>query len=307
LCVADVEFVIKSDEIVRCAAYFGNARKHTLFIFVVPNCTRRLPSSLGDRQSLSTLIVIFVPALSARQVADLVYLFWRMSRDNIFSSNGSLLTEVDQKGALSLLSNIKPTILSSIVERLTDINSEIDVAGESSDSSTQQGADCLRNEDDGSDRVEDSKVDILDEVKSGGVTRCFKRVSDFSSYSSEDNSDPFDDDPSDDYTPKVPIKFPPSRQTRTKRRKKAYERQSEDDDMVDIVDLPQANEDEVLCKKEVVDEEYKDDMAEEEQLLDLSEQYTILQQWEPEAVTPSGEDDDEEDEPFSNAYVLCAE
>jgi len=113
--------MIEADEIVRCAAYFGNARKHTLFVFVVPNCTRRLPSVISDRQALSSLVVIFLPALGQRQIADLVYIFWRISHTSMFGLSGGLLTEIDQKAALSLLSNIKPTILSTVAERMRDI------------------------------------------------------------------------------------------------------------------------------------------------------------------------------------------
>ena len=50
------------------------------------------------------------------QSSTLVYLFWVMSRANIF---GPLFSEVDQKGALSILANIKPQIMGRVQEKVT--------------------------------------------------------------------------------------------------------------------------------------------------------------------------------------------
>lgn len=114
--IVDVSFTIQRDEIVKCAAYFGNIRKHTLFLFVLPNCVRRL-AFLGDEFTLSSLIIMFPPALSQSEIAQLVYLFWRMSRLSMF---GELFCEIDQKSAVALLGNIKPTIISNIAEKYKD-------------------------------------------------------------------------------------------------------------------------------------------------------------------------------------------
>lgn len=113
---SDVSFTIQRDEIVKCAAYFGNIRKHTLFLFVLPNCVRRL-AFLGEEFTLSSLIIMFPPALSQSEIAQLVYLFWRMSRLSMF---GELFCEIDQKSAVALLGNIKPTIISNIAEKYKD-------------------------------------------------------------------------------------------------------------------------------------------------------------------------------------------
>ena len=344
VCFSDVEFNISSEEIVRCAAYFGNARKHTLFVFVVPNCTRRLPPSLGDHQTLSTLIVIFLPALSARQIADLVYLFWRMDRTNIFSASSGLLTEVDQKGALSLLSNIKPTIISAVIERVRDIASADLITGVPRLDHPEEMDDCglnhvpdvgLECNVNGFETVEeqaDNKNGIVNDVnKTYGdktvATRCSKgskRKSRFSSYlSDDDDSDPFDDDPSEDYSPsqsdlRIKLSSSVRRSSGLKRRHKRSS-QNEEETQVDIVDLPPGvdllsshilNDDDddgdgdgLVCKTEVVDDEYNQheqvlaaaSEADGEELFDMSEQYTILQQWEPDTVAPSGEDEDEDE------------
>ena len=332
---SDVEFNISSEEIVRCAAYFGNARKHTLFVFVVPNCTRRLPASLGDHQTLSTLIVIFLPALSARQIADLVYLFWRMGRTNIFGASSGLLTEVDQKGALSLLSNIKPTIISAVIERVRDIASADLITPVSHSEHTDEvddsvvnavpdiGLECSVNGVEAAEEPEDSKNGIIKDVTNTGektvATRCSKgskRKSRFSSYlSDDDDSDPFDDDPSEDYSPsqsglRIKLSSSVRRSSGSKRRRKRSS-QNDEETLVDIVDLPpgilpsdvlnddddddDGDRDGLVCKTEVVDNEYNQHEADGEELLDMSEQYTILQQWEPDTVTPSGEDEDEDD------------
>ena len=46
-----------------------------------------------------------------------------MSRGNIF---GPLFTEVDQKGALSILANIKPQIMGRVQERVTNPAESVD-------------------------------------------------------------------------------------------------------------------------------------------------------------------------------------
>lgn len=60
---------------------------------------------------------MFPPALSQSEIAQLVYLFWRMSRLSMF---GELFCEIDQKSAVALLGNIKPTIISNIAEKYKD-------------------------------------------------------------------------------------------------------------------------------------------------------------------------------------------
>jgi hypothetical protein len=308
--VLGVDFCIECEEIVRCAAYFGNARKHTLFIFVVPNCTRRLPASYGDRQSISTLIVVFLPALSPRQIADLVYLFWRMGRTNIFGASGSLLTEIDQKGALSLLSNIKPTILSAVVERMRDIASAdlASNAGEDDNNSPVQPEDDELKRD-SSINGHKTEGDIKNEVEFGDefndektlATRRAKRRS--PSMSSEEDFGPVDDDPSEDYTPnrtRVRVKLSRRRPSAVKRKRQKRPSQRDDDALVDIVDLPPGmiDEDGIVCKTEIVDTEYDQQdvmaaVASDDGAVDLSEQYTIIQQWEPDAM---GHSDDEGDD-----------
>lgn len=112
----EMPFTIGCDEVIKCAAYFGNIRKHTLFLFVLPNCVRRL-CSLGEEFTLSSLIIMFPRALSQSQIAKLVYLFWRMSRVSMF---GDLFCEIDQKSALALLGNIRPTAVSNMANKYND-------------------------------------------------------------------------------------------------------------------------------------------------------------------------------------------
>jgi hypothetical protein len=54
-------------------------------------------------------IVMFTQDLSAMQISRLVHIFWRMSRFNMF---GQIFSEIDQQGVLSLLTNIKPGLMS---------------------------------------------------------------------------------------------------------------------------------------------------------------------------------------------------
>lgn len=66
---------------------------------------------------MSSLIIMFPRALSQSQIAKLVYLFWRMSRVSMF---GDLFCEIDQKSALALLGNIRPTAVSNMANKYND-------------------------------------------------------------------------------------------------------------------------------------------------------------------------------------------
>ena len=67
---------------------------------------------------LTLVALIYCPVLNSHfQCAKLVYLFWLMSRVNIF---GPLFTEVDTNGALKILAYIKPQIVGRVHDRISD-------------------------------------------------------------------------------------------------------------------------------------------------------------------------------------------
>jgi len=317
-----VDFMIEADEIVRCAAYFGNARKHTLFVFVVPNCTRRLPSSISDRQSLSTLVVIFLPALGQRQIADLVYIFWRISHTSMFGLSGGLLTEIDQKAALSLLSNIKPTILSTVAERMRNIaGADFPPASDSSDTAfsvTQHVAVPVAQ----NGLAEQSESDLFGagDVQprkrthsSVGLRTSKRRLSVTRDMVDEEAVDNDDEEWSTAVARKrkhLRIKL-----TRNRPRVMSYRRKqiaSTEPNEVEAVEPEES-----ICKTEIIDDEYElglhqpsgDDGQLDFSAVDSSEPFTIIEQWETDGgITTTASDAmlDEDDAPASpvDVYVL---
>ena len=312
------EFMIEANEIIRCAAYFGNARKHTLFVFVVPNCTRRLPSSIVDRQSLSTLVVIFLPALGQRQIADLVYIFWRISHTSMFGLSGGLLTEIDQKAALSLLSNIKPTILSTVAERMRNIaGADLLPASENSDAAfpvTQHVAvpvaqNGLTEEQSESVLCTDGDVQPPRRTHSSVGLRTSKRKL---SVTSDLIDEEAIDDNDEEWSTALPRKRKHLRIKLTRGRPRLKNRKrtaSVEANQVEIVEPEES-----ICKTEVIDDEYGLDLrqpsADDCQLdLAVSEPFTILEQWETDggitsvAGDPVLYEEDASDSPV-DVYVL---
>jgi len=313
---AAVDFMIEADEIVRCAAYFGNARKHTLFLFVVPNCTRRLPSSISDRQSLSTLVVIFLPALGQRQIADLVYIFWRISHISMFGLSGGLLTEIDQKAALSLLSNIKPTILSTVAERMRDIaGADFPAASGSGDAScsvTQHVAvPVAQNGQSESDPCMGSNERQSRRTHSSvGLRTSKRRLSVTRDLVDEEAAD--DDD--EEWSTAVARKRKHLRIKLTRSRPRLVRCRLKQTANIEPNELEMVEPDESICKTEIVDEDYDLQPSGDGSQLDLSavessEPFTIIEQWETDgglstaAVDAMLDEDDEPDTPV-DVYVL---
>ena len=96
-----------SEEIVRCMAHLGRNRKQTLFLFVLPSCMKRL-EAFNPRFTNCSLIAVFATKLVTVQISKLLHIFWLMNRGSLFSP---VFSEIDQKGALLLLSNIRPEIM----------------------------------------------------------------------------------------------------------------------------------------------------------------------------------------------------
>jgi len=315
--------MIEADEIVRCAAYFGNARKHTLFVFVVPNCTRRLPSSIGDRQSLSTLVVIFLPALGQRQIADLVYIFWRVSHTSMFGLSGGLLTEIDQKAALSLLSNIKPTILSTVAERMRNIaGADFPPASESSDATfsvTQHVAVPVSQ----NGLAEQSEPDLCTDIdnqphkqrihSSVGLRTSKRKLSVTRDLVDEEAVD--DDD--EEWSTAVARKRKHLRIKLTRTRPRIMKFRQKQVASIEPNEVEIIEPDESICKTEMIDDEYElglhqaavDDDQLDLSTVDSSEPFTIIEQWETDgAIAPAAGDAmlDEDDVPGSpvDVYVL---
>ena len=111
LCVPEYPIEISAEEIVRCVAQLGQNMKHKIFIFVLPNCTKRLEDLNPSLFSSCSLIVLFTSALSHAQISKMIHIFHNMSKNSIFSP---LFSETDQDGALLLLSNIKPGIVGRV-------------------------------------------------------------------------------------------------------------------------------------------------------------------------------------------------
>lgn len=318
-----MDFVIEADEIVRCAAYFGNARKHTLFVFVVPNCTRRLPSSISDRQPVSSLVVIFLPALGQRQIADLVYIFWRMSHTSMFGLSGGLLTEIDQKSALSLLSNIKPTILSTVAERMRDI-AGTDFMPASGTSETVSSVPrhipvavahnglpesdlCTTDSDVPRSRRTHPSVGLRTSKRKLSVTHDLV------------DEEAIDDD-DEEWTTAVGRKRKHLRIKLTRNRPRVVSFRQKQTAIIEQDDVPAelVDPEESLCKTEVVDDEYElglhqpsgiDDCQLEFTAVDSSEPFTIIEQWETDAGVDTAADNavlDEDGVPGSpvDVYVL---
>ena len=108
---------IRSEEIVRCLAQLGNNKKHTIFLFILPNCSRRLEAMIPKISSCS-LIVLFMAALSPSKISLMLHIFHNMSKNSLF---GSLFSETDQDGALTLLTNVKPGIKLRVAEKVKEV------------------------------------------------------------------------------------------------------------------------------------------------------------------------------------------
>jgi len=319
---AGVDFMIEADEIVRCAAYFGNSRKHTLFIFVVPNCSRRLPSSIGDRQSLSTLVVIFLPALGQRQIADLVYIFWRISHTSMFGQSGGLLTEIDQKAALSLLSNIKPTILSTVAERMRDIAGAdfLPMSGSSDATSsvTQHVAVPIAQNGLASqvDIDTDSDVPPSRPTHSIGLRTSKRKLANVRHLVNEEEA--VDDDDDEEWSTAVARKRKHLRIKLTRSRPRVVNLQQDQTPGAGLSAVAITDPEESVFKTEVVDDDYELGVhhasgADEGCQLDLSavessEPFTIIEQWETDgdvaaSADGAGLDDDAPASPV-DVYVF---
>ena len=107
--IADIAFHIKADDIVRCMGHIERTRKHTLFVSMLPACSRRFASVFGDDAGTCSLMAMFFPAVQTGIISKLIHIFWNMSKKSIF---GQLFCEVDSKAALDLLGHIRPAILS---------------------------------------------------------------------------------------------------------------------------------------------------------------------------------------------------
>jgi len=304
-----LDFIIAAEEIVRCAAYFGNARKHTLFVFVVPNCTRRLPSSISDRQSLSTLVVIFLPALGQRQIADLVYIFWRISHLSMFGLSGGLLTEIDQKAALSLLSNIKPTILSTVAERMRDIaGADFPVPSESGDAAssiTRHVAVPVPVAQNGiavQSKSDDSNVQQSKRVHSSVGLRTSKRK--LSVTRDLVDEEAIDDD-DEEWSTAIARKRKHLRIKLTRNRPRIVRYRQKQTDSTEPSQIEIVEQEDSICKTEVVDDEYDLQPSGDGGQLDMSvdessEPFTIIEQWETDGGLGTAADDavlDEDDAP----------
>ena len=120
--------MIKASEIVRAMGHLSKSRKHTLFLFVTPSCDKRLRELAFTHKMFGakpkgvpcSLYAIFIKSLLPMQISRLIHIFWNMSKTSIFSP---VFSEVDQKGALSILANIKPQIMEKLAEKVTDLHS----------------------------------------------------------------------------------------------------------------------------------------------------------------------------------------
>ena len=98
----------------RVVAHFGrNSNKHTLFVFVLPSCSKRL-ETLNEKYTQSSMIVVFLNIQDSTSLSTLMHIFWNIGQRSMF---GSIFSEVDQKGALLLLGNIKPGIMSRVASK----------------------------------------------------------------------------------------------------------------------------------------------------------------------------------------------
>ena len=120
LCVLpEYPIEIHAEEIIRCVAQLGQNKKHTIFLFILPNCTKRLEEMNPNKFCGCSLIVLFTAALSHSQISLMIHIFHNMSKNSIF---GPLFSEIDLDGALLLLSNVRPGFMTSRpVEKLKDI------------------------------------------------------------------------------------------------------------------------------------------------------------------------------------------
>ena len=112
---ADEQFEVSAKEIVRCLGHLGKL-KNTLFVFITPACVQRLKATVeklrpGHQGTVCSLFVIFLQEMAEDFLGQLIYIFWMMSRTSVF---GQIFSEVDRNGALDLLANIKPSILTRL-------------------------------------------------------------------------------------------------------------------------------------------------------------------------------------------------
>ena len=107
-------FHVRSDDIIKCLAHLGRNKKQTLFLFVLPNCMKRL-EAFNPRFAHCSLIAIFATKLATAQISRLLHIFWVINKGSLFAP---VFSEIDQKGALLLLSNIRPEIMLKTNERI---------------------------------------------------------------------------------------------------------------------------------------------------------------------------------------------
>ncbi|KAK2147949.1 hypothetical protein LSH36_527g01015 [Paralvinella palmiformis] len=114
----EIPFTIHAEEIVRCVAHFGrSSHKHTLFVFVLPSCSKRL-ETLNDKYTHCSMIVVFLNIDDVSNISTLVHIFWKIGHKSMF---GPIFSEIDQKGALLLLGNIKPGIMHRVASKYKGI------------------------------------------------------------------------------------------------------------------------------------------------------------------------------------------
>ena len=134
------------EEIVRCMAHLGRNRKQTLFLFILPSCMKRL-EAFNPRFTNCSLIAIFATKLVTVQISKLLHIFWVMNRSSLFSP---VFSEIDQKGALLLLSNIRPEIMqqtNDLIQNMmtgagatvSTLSQSVSTSGQSVSTSSQSG------------------------------------------------------------------------------------------------------------------------------------------------------------------------
>ncbi len=124
-------FYIYTNELVRVMAHLNKLKKHTLFLFVTPTCEKRL-KHWADQYTLfgqrlkngdsCSLFAIFVKSCTQLDVSILLHICHEMDKTSIFRP---LFSEVDQKGALSILANIKPQIMDRLAQRVRTVSSDV--------------------------------------------------------------------------------------------------------------------------------------------------------------------------------------
>lgn len=101
-----------------------------MFVFVTPSCERKLKTLTeatgildeSQRSKSCSLIVMFLESLPVTSISRLVHVFWNIGQKSLF---GPLFNEVDQQGALQLLSNIKPHIMERVSNRVREVQEQV--------------------------------------------------------------------------------------------------------------------------------------------------------------------------------------